>query len=89
MILYYFLKNYLQLTFPFMNFFLCNFQEILVVVAVVIVAMITIIIVTLPSADIMRIIIEIIVHLNEVVDQENLYPPKPRCHPGMKNFLMT
>ena len=72
-----------------MYFFLCNFQEILVVVAVVIVAMITIIIVTLPSADIMRIIIEIIVHLNEVVDQENLYPLKPRCHPGMKNFLMT
>ena len=72
-----------------MYFFLCNFQEILVVVAVVIVAMITIIIVTLPSADIMRIIIVIIVHLNEVVDQENLYPPKPRCHPGMKTFLMT
>lgn len=56
-------------------------EEILVVAAEVIVAM-TIIIVTLQTADIMRIIIVIMVHLNEVVvDQENLYPLKLRCHP--------
>ena len=53
--------------------------------AEVIVAMtINIIIVTLRTADIMRIIIVIMVHLNEAVDQENLYPLKLRCHPGMK-----